>query len=139
MPRPTKYTPECVNKITQAIRMGATYELAAAYAGVSYDSFNRWMQSKSEFCEAVKLAEGQAALIWLTKIEQAASDGQWQAAAWKLERRYPHQYGRNVTQMEVTGKDGGAIQVIYKNDWRGVLRPAAPDAPTVAADAPDHQ
>lgn len=120
MARPTKYTPETVAKVTQAIGMGSTYELAAAYAGITYKTFNEWMNSpsKSEFCEAVKLAEGKAAVVWLAKIEQAASDGQWQAAAWKLERRYPHAYGRNVTQMEVTGKDGGPVEVA---DARSVL------------------
>lgn len=120
MARPTKYTPETVNKITQAISMGATYELAASYAGITYKTFNEWMNSpsKSAFCEAVKLAEGKAALVWLAKIEQAASDGAWQAAAWKLERRYPHAYGRNVTQMEVMGKDGGPVEI---SDARSIL------------------
>ncbi len=31
----------------------------------------------------------------------------WQAAAWRLERKMPHKWGRH----EVTGADGGAIQV----------------------------
>ena len=111
MPRPTKYTPECVNKIVEAVKMGATYELAAGYAGVSEAQFYEWKKRKPEFLEAIKKAEGVAALVWLAKIEQAATAGEWQAAAWKLERRYPHAYGRNVTQMEVTGKDGGPVEI----------------------------
>ena len=118
MARKSKYTPETVAKIIQAIKMGATYELAAGYAGIHYDTFNEWMKHKAEFSEQVKSAEGVGAMIWLAKIERAASDGNWQAAAWKLERRYPHMYGRNVTQMEVTGKDGGPIEV---NDARALL------------------
>ena len=42
-------------------------------------------------------------------IEQAAKDGTWQAAAWKLERRYPQEYGKTVQEHQ--GKDGGPIQV----------------------------
>lgn len=105
MARPSKLTPDAQAKIVQAIQMGSTYELAAQYAGISYDSFNNWMNkgekaSSGEFFEffnAVKEAEGRAVVGWLAKIEKAASDGSWQAAAWKLERRYPATYGRTVT------------------------------------------
>lgn len=118
MARKTKYTPETVRKVVEAVKMGATYELAAGYAGISEALFYEWLKGKVEFLEAVKAAEGVAAMVWLAKIEKAASEGAWQAAAWKLERRYPHAYGRNVTQMEVTGKDGGPIEV---NDARAAL------------------
>jgi hypothetical protein len=96
MARKSKYTPEVVEHILEAIRMGATYELAAQYAGIGYSTFRDWMTSKVAFSEAVKEAEGKAVVGWLAKIEKAASDGTWQAAAWKLERRYPEQYGRQV-------------------------------------------
>ena len=118
MARKSTYTPETVAKIIEAIKMGATYELAAGYAGITFQTFNEWRKAKSEFSDAINNAEGVGAMIWLAKIERAASDGNWQAAAWKLERRYPHMYGRNVTQMEVTGKDGGPIEV---NDARALL------------------
>jgi len=119
MARKSKLTPETQQKITEAIELGATYELAANYGGVAYNTFNEWMKAgedaptgvKREFYEAVKEAEGRAAVKWLAKIEKAASDGNWQAAAWKLERRYPHEYGRRVTQNEITGAAGGAIRV----------------------------
>ncbi len=117
MARKSKYTPETVARIVEAIENGATYELAAGYAGITYKTLNEWMNSKSEFCEAIKKAEGAGAMTWLTMIEQATPDD-WHAAAWKLERRYPHMYGRNVTQMEVTGKDGGPIEI---NDARAQL------------------
>ncbi len=32
-------------------------------------------------------------------IDKAAADGKWQAAAWKLERRYPSQYGRQEKRL----------------------------------------
>jgi len=107
MARRSKYTPEVVQRITQAIELGATYELAAHYGGIAYSTFAEWQSEKPEFSEAVKAAEGKAAVKWLAKIEQAAVKN-WQAAAWKLERRYPHLYGRTV--QEQTGRDGGAIQ-----------------------------
>lgn len=102
MARPTKLTPETQNKIVQALTLGATYEHAANFAGISYETFNNWMKRGEaassgkflQFFEAVKKAEGNATVGWLAKIEKAANDGNWQAAAWKLERRYPNDYGR---------------------------------------------
>lgn len=94
MGRKSKYTPDVVQRLTLAIGLGATYELACHYAGIHPDTFYTWMKAKPDFSDAIKQAEGQAVTKWLAKIEQAASDGNWQAAAWKLERRYPKDYAR---------------------------------------------
>lgn len=136
MARPTKLTPDVQEKITQALRMGATYDLACKYAGISYQTFRNWITRAEnelqrvsdnarasvtkaehpyvELFDAVQKAEGDAAIGWLAKIEKAANDGNWQAAAWKLERRYSKDYNRNHT--EHTGADGGAIV------WSQVMR-----------------
>lgn len=106
MARPTKLTKATIELVCEAIELGATYELAAKYAGISYQTFNEWHKSKPVFSEALERAEGRAALKWLSKIEQQAQDD-WRAAAWKLERRYPQQYGK-VTHEHVGGGDGSA-------------------------------
>ena len=114
MPRPTELTPEVHRLIVQGILLGATYELAAGYGGVTYDTFNNWMKrgkrEKSgiffELFKAVEQAKGKAAIQWLAKIEAAANDGAWQAAAWKLERRYPGEYGRTVIDQRHSGSIG---------------------------------
>lgn len=119
MARPSKLTPDAQAKIIQAIQMGATYELAAQYAGITYNTFYNWMNegetAKSgaffELFNAVKEAEGRAVVGWLAKIEKAANDGTWQAAAWKAERRYPREYGRQVVEQEHTG--GMTVKVVY--------------------------
>lgn len=111
MARPTKYTPETVKKITDAIKLGATYELACNYAGIDYSTFNEWQKTKPKFSEAVKAAEGEAAVKWLAKIEAAAAKS-WQAAAWKLERRYPQDYGRTIQDHNVTVRREDLIQEV---------------------------
>lgn len=116
--RRTKYTPETVSRIVEAVRLGATYELAMAYAGIGHTQFHVWMNTKPEFAEAVKNAEGAAAVGWLAKIEQAAAEGNWQAAAWKLERRYPQLYGRTVQQQVQSGEVTHKIVIEYSNNWR---------------------
>jgi transposase-like protein len=104
MARPTKFTEETRAAILAQISKGAAYELACAAARVSYQTFRNWMERGEnakrgeflEFFEAVKEAEAEAAAGWLDEIDKAAEKGSWQAAAWKLERRYPHLYGRTV-------------------------------------------
>lgn len=108
MARPTKYTPDAVDRICEAIRLGATYELAAGYGGVTYETFNTWRQEKPEFSAQVKAAESVGAIGWLQKIE-AAADESWQAAAWKLERRFPGDYGRTVVDQKHSGQVDLAI------------------------------
>lgn len=95
--RRSKYTPETVKKICHAIELGATYELACNYAGIGHDTFHQWRKQKPEFSEAVKQAEGNAVVGWLTLIEGEAAAGSWQAAAWKLERRYAKDYGKTIS------------------------------------------
>ncbi len=106
MGRPTKLTPETTAKLCEAIRLGSTYELACNSAGVSYNRFNEWRKAGEvakngkfrEFYNTIKKAEGDAAKKWLQHVEDAAQDGNWQAAAWKLERRYPDNYGKRIKQ-----------------------------------------
>ena len=94
----TKYNPERVKKILFAIEMGATVTHACGYAGISQRTFYEWKASNPEFSEQVEMAEGSASVKWLARIEQASNMGTWQAAAWKLERRHPHIYGRRVVE-----------------------------------------
>jgi len=107
--RKPKFTKETIGKLVDAIRKGATHDLACKYAGIDNATLYRWMQEKSEFGDAIREAEGAAAFGWLSKIEEAAEDGNWKAAAWKLERRYPQDYGRSA--IEVSGPDKGPVQV----------------------------
>lgn len=115
MARPSKLTADVQARVVQAIMAGATYEHAAMYGGIAYRTFAEWMQKGAggrepyaQFVQAVKDAEGAAAVANLAHIRKAASDGTWQAAAWLLERRYPEMYGRQ--RHEHSGPGGGPIQ-----------------------------
>lgn len=99
--RPAKYTKEIQDRLTQALRVGADYESAADYAGIAPNTFKAWRDGKGltaaqheEFLRAVKDADGTAIVALLLTIDEAAKNGAWQAAAWKLERRHPERFGR---------------------------------------------
>lgn len=128
--RPSKYTPERVARLTQAIELGATYELACAYAGITTETLDRWRSVHPELKEQISEAEGRATVKWLAKIEQAASEGTWQAAAWKLERRYPRMYGKQA--IELSGDADAPISIaLVKRDGPP---PAVPAALTTGGD-----
>jgi transposase-like protein len=107
--RPTKYTPETVKRIIEAIKLGVAYVDAANYGGVSFETFNEWRKQYPEFSEAVESASGQAVTACMAKIQKAATEGSWQASAWILERRHPDRYGR--TRVELTGAEGGPVAI----------------------------
>lgn len=143
MARPSSFSPELTKRIGDALRIGATYKMAAQYGGVSYDTLNDWMNRAKraiaspdpispadepyvQFLQQIQKAESDAVMGWLAKIEQEASNGNWQAAAWKLERRYPRDYSRNVLQVE-GDEDGGPVKVNFylPDNGRSIVRPGS--------------
>jgi len=57
-----------------------------------------------DFVKDIEEAEAKAALRWLDKVEKAAAV-QWQAAAWKLAKRYPKDYGNTDFKVTVEAED----------------------------------
>jgi hypothetical protein len=99
------------------------------YAGISQKTFERW-RAKAETApehsplgqlrERLRQAEGRAAIGWLAKIEKAATEGNWQACAWKLERRWPETFGRTFNKLaftDATGERDGTLtlKVVYED------------------------
>ena len=110
MGRPTKLTKETQERFLEALKMGLPYELCAEYAGITSTTFYDWMKrGKAEpdsryakFSNAVKTEQGASALAVMARIREAANNGQWQAGAWILERRFPQHFGRRQ-QIEHAG------------------------------------
>ena len=69
--RKTKYTPELVKKITDALSIGATHEDAFTNAGISRQTFYRWIETKSDFCDSVNRAQTNAHLAAVGAIRYA--------------------------------------------------------------------
>lgn len=111
------------DRLLFALDKGASYQIACGFAGITYTTLRRWVLRGEELADlteeelaahpdkiyhelvhAMREVESGAALKWLQKIDKAA-EFHWQAAAWKLERRYPDQYGRSVVDDQGQGKD----------------------------------
>jgi len=116
--RQSKLTQEVQDRIVAALRAGNYQETAARYAGISEDTFYEWLKrgkeepgsAYSEFSEAVEKAKADAEVRDVALIDKAAHDGSWQAAAWKLERKFPNKWGR-VNRTEISGPDGAPVKV----------------------------
>lgn len=119
--RPTKLTPEKQEEIIKYLRAGNYVETAAAYAGLSKASVYNWLrrgrreierveddpkrkirkeeQPYVDFLYAVEKAQAGAEMTSIALINRA-SEVQWQAAAWRLERKHPGRWGRSTVPDE---------------------------------------
>src|SRR5262245_57099294 len=121
MARPSKMTEATVQKLCDALTLGATYDLAAKYAGIGPSTLRAWRAAAAQakpgtrayrLLERLDAAESQAVLHWLEQIEQAAKEGAWQASAWRLERRYAQEDGRRVIQHD------GQVHLTMQPEWQ---------------------
>jgi len=71
MARKSKYTPELVKKIIDALAVGATHEDAFTNAGISHQTFYHWLNTKGDFLEAVNRAQTNAHLAAVGAIRYA--------------------------------------------------------------------
>ena len=127
--RPTKLTHELIERLCIVLRTGAYLDTAFKHVGICKATHHSWAKAGNEelarrakgakprksrdlhveFLNATEKAMADAELLSLGHISKAASDGQWAAAAWKLERRSPEKWGRR--RVEVTGADGVPVAV----------------------------
>lgn len=72
--------------ILQAVLAGATYKLAAAKAGVSEKTIERWRKKDPDFATLVVKARAQRLVKHEENINDAGDRGDWKASAYMLER-----------------------------------------------------
>ncbi len=119
MARKSKLTPELISLASELIRAGNYYKHVAQYLGISKETFFRWLREgekaksglKRQFYDAVKKAEAEAIARNIALIQKAAQEGNWQAAAWWLERKYPEEWGRK-DRMDIQAEGGLVIRII---------------------------
>jgi hypothetical protein len=130
MARPCKLTSELQQRIGDNIALGLTYSLAAEAAGITYKTFNLWMQrgqtEKSGkyylFYKYIQKCNADAAKTLLKHLNAAADAGNCQICMWILERRFSDDFGRRVYRktnvvsenlnqnVEIIMKDGDGIR-----------------------------
>ena len=95
-------TDELVEQVGTLVKLGVPPMVAARAKGVPEDDYVEWMRRGAinaqgdwryaKFYDAVKDNEAEAETLLVGKIRSAATDGNWQAASWLLERLWPERY-----------------------------------------------
>ena len=100
--RPSKLTESRMEKLIEALRSGNYRIDACRAAGIHYNTLLAW-EKKGEsqqsgeyvdFLEALRRAEAEAVVSSVEVITIAAQGGDWRAAAWFLEHKYPNNWAR---------------------------------------------
>ncbi|MDO8307001.1 MAG: hypothetical protein Q7V58_01415 [Actinomycetota bacterium] len=111
--RPRILDPEVVKRLLEATAALLAPDVVADYAGVGRSTYFGWLSRGREaeearndghevaaseqpfldFLDRLTVVRATAEVNALREIEQAAHRGNWRAAAWILERRYPERWG----------------------------------------------
>jgi len=136
--RPEKLTPKIQDEIIKVIRSGNYIETACAYVGINKTTFYDWLRKGArekdrvesnprarvkkdlkkyvDFSNEVEKALAHAEIRDVAIIGKAA-EKEWQAAAWRLERKFPDRWGRkDKYALEHTGKEGGPIETSHTEE-----------------------
>lgn len=131
--RPPKINQDIIKRIADHIEQGSYADTASALAGISRSTFHQWAKRgarailareegkevmESEylyvaFSDAIQKAEAQYQSTALTAITKAKS---WQAAAWRLERRFPDKYALRPPVQQQGAELAVSIKVTIMDD-----------------------
>lgn len=93
MPRPKFLTPERCRDLLAYVTAGLRLEHAARYVGCSVRTIRREADGNDQFRRDLAAAE-LSVRSDPEKLMSRAAGSYWRAAAWMLERRDPHRFGR---------------------------------------------
>jgi len=101
-----KYDKDHIEIILKALSEKKGRVIACKLAGITYETFTKWMEDKIEFSESVKKAEkvgDEYGEEYAKASIFKAMDKYWQAGAWWLERNFPDKY-RDKKEINHSGR-----------------------------------
>lgn len=121
MARKSKLTKELIKEAYKLVSAGNYIKDIYPILGIEESTWYRWLSEgekaksglKREFWETIKKAEKDAIARNVALIQRAAQEGNWQAAAWWLERKYFEDWGRKDKVDLSADKDGFKVIVEY--------------------------
>ncbi len=110
--RPTDYRPEFCDKAIELAREGCGKAEIALELGTSRPTLDAWTEKHPDFLYAMTQARELAAGWWEAQGRKGIWSREFNANAYRLQvmNRFPDDW-RDKTTQEVTGKDGGPVQV----------------------------
>ncbi|MFT3927450.1 MAG: hypothetical protein QM778_33260 [Myxococcales bacterium] len=99
------------------VAAGSTVPVAAAAAGIPKKTIEAWMHKGregldpySELVEGIREAKAVHEASLLQRLNKAGAKD-WRADAWMLERRYGKRWRPPSQRQELTGANGGPVQL----------------------------
>lgn len=111
--RPTKLTPETIDKLRTAFLMGCSDIEACLYADISKTALYNYQQKNPSFVDQKEQWKEQLTLKARTVIANALNNKDENTAKWYLERKAKNEFN---TRTELTGANGGSISVTQNID-----------------------
>lgn len=113
--RPTDYDPRFCEVAIEAGKQGKSWTWIAAECGVSKQTAYTWMDKHPEFLDAMRLSRTLAQQWWEDLGQRGAEGADVNARIWErsMAARFPDDW-REVKATEISGKDGGAIEIKTK-------------------------
>jgi transposase len=118
-----KCTTEAIERAVKLKKGGANNKDIAAALGVHQSTFYEWIANpksdkQREFSERIKKAEADYKNALLGIILRDASQRDWHAAAWLLERKYPEEYSRtDRVKAQVEQETNATVEVVHYFDY----------------------
>jgi len=115
--RPSKYDPSMLEEMRKVAKDGASKAEMALTIGISRETFNNWEHSNPIFRDAVKECELLSQIWWERHGRKGMTgenpDFNSTAFIFQVKNRFRSDY-MDTSRTEVTGKDGGALQIEAK-------------------------
>jgi len=127
-----KLSVEACKRILDAFEMGASFDVAGRFAGISARTLHQWnAQGKADIAagldteyaqlaNAIEIARGEAGMKYLRNIENAIPKD-WRAAAYKLERMFPEYAKSSVTINNTNNNSAEAGITVSESEYDNAL------------------
>jgi hypothetical protein len=101
--RPTKFTPQTVQRVLDCVERGVPLALAATAAGIASQSLYTYRNTHKDFAAALEAAIARGVEKRLAIIVKAADSGDVSSARWWLEHVLPQHFSRTRVEVEAIG------------------------------------
>ena len=115
--RPSKYQPSYCDELIHHMAQGYTLTSFGGVIGVHRDTLYEWASKHERFSDALKIGRAKGQLVWEQTLRAQAltNSGNTGAIVFAMKNLYRDDW-RDKVETEVTGKDGGPIDMVSDRD-----------------------
>lgn len=112
--RPTKITPEVIQKLEYAFSIGCTDLEACLHAGISKSALYTFQDANEQFKERKDLLKKRLILKSRIVVDKELDDSNIDTAKWYLERKCKKEFSTKI-ESELSGPNGDPLTIAIKD------------------------